>query len=138
MAKIDASSVPPQFSEDGGTTWLTVVCIKNWSLDGNTPSTEEETFCGKVTGLGEPGYTGTATAIGEFAPGVDAVSMEKMQSWWFNKTALKFMAESPDGTGTDFYVAGDAYITSFKPSFEVANSAAFDFGWTVSNTDIIK
>lgn len=132
MAKIDASSIPPEFSADGGTTWLTVVCIKNWSLDGTTPTTEEETFCGKVTGLGEPGYTGTATAIGEFAPDVDAVSMEMMQSWWFNKTALKFRAVS----GSDFYVAGDANITSFKPTFEVANSAAFDFGWTVTNIDI--
>jgi hypothetical protein len=135
MAKIDATSMPPEFSDDGGTTWQTAICIKNWSLDGTTPTTEEETFCGKVTGLGEPGYTGTATAIGEFAPDTDSVSMEQMQAWWFNKTALKFRVQG-GVAGADFYAAGDANITSFKPSFEVANSAAFDFGWTVTNIDI--
>lgn len=134
MAAIDAAGYPPTFSING-TDYLEVICIKNWSLDGTTATTEEETFCGKKTGLGIPSYTGTATAVGDWALDADQVSAELMQAWWANKTALTFKV-SIGASGVDLYAAGDAVITAFKLNFEVANSITFDFSWTVSNLDI--
>ena len=137
MAYIDSVNIPPQFSADNGVTWLTLVCTRDWSLTGDTPSTTEETYCGKVTGYGSPGYEGAASAIGEFAPGGTQVSMEMAQSWWFNKTALKFRAAYPNPAGTDFYAAGDTVLRSFNPTFgESGTSASFDIAWTISNLDI--
>lgn len=137
MATIDASLIPPQFSSDGGTTWLTGICVKDWNLNGETPSNTIDTFCGPIVGLGTPGYTeGAASMVGEFAPSASQVSMELMQTWWFNKTALKFRAAYPNPAGTDFYVFGDAKIKSFNPTFAVNDPTSFDASWSIENLDI--
>lgn len=138
MASIDATTVPLQFSDDSGTTWQTVICLRNWTLNGVTPVNEDETFCGKVTGLGTPSYTGSASAVGEFSPSSTQVSLEEMQDWWFNKKALLFRAMSPSDTGADFYVGGDARITEFSPTAEVSGSLSWDFSFVVTNTVIVK
>lgn len=138
---IDSVNIPPQFSADGGTTWLTLVCTKNWRLGGDTPITIEETYCGPQTGYGTPGYRdNSASATADIVPGSSAVSLEQAQTWWLNKTALKFRAQYPNaGTpGSDFYVAGDTVLHAFEVIFgESGTPVGFDISWSLANLDIV-
>lgn len=137
--RMDSTEFLPQFSSDGGTTWLTLICLEDWSLDGSTPTDEVDTLtCGKLFGLGAPGYTGNANAIADKTPSGTEVSAELAQSWWFNKTALKFRAQAPlTGTpGTDLYVASDARINAYSVSGTAGQYVRFTLGWTNENLDI--
>lgn len=135
--RIQSEDFLPQFSADGGTTWLTLICLEGYTLDGDTPVDEVDTLtCGKLFGLGSPGYTGSADAIADKTPSASEVSVELAQSWWFNKTALKFRAATPSPAGTDLFVASDARINSFSVTGSAGEYLRFSLGWTNENLDI--
>lgn len=137
--RMDSTEFVPEFSADGGTTWLTLICPTDWSFSGETPTTETDTLtCGKLTGLGSPGGSCSANAIADKTPAADEVSIEMVQSWWFNKTALKFRAQSPtSGTpGTDLYLAADTRLTSYSFDGSAGDYLKFSISWTLENMDI--
>lgn len=137
MAALDSVGIPIQISADSGTTWKTMICLTEWSLEGTVETTETETFCGKVTGLGTPSYTISTSAVADFAPSVSQVSLEDVQGWFLAKTSLKFKAEYPAGTGADYYRAGDVRFSGVTETLAVGESVAFDVSMVVTNLDLV-
>lgn len=135
MASVDSVAIPIQLSSDGGTTWKTMICLTEWSLEGTVETTETETFCGKVTGLGTPSYTISTSAVADLAPSASQVSLEDVQSWFLNKTSLKFKAVSP-ADGSDYYRAGDVRFSGVTETFAVGESVTFEVSMVVTNLDI--
>lgn len=131
MARLQSNNFPPEFSSDGGTTWKTLICVTDWDLTGDNETTEEQTFCGVITGVGSAGFSGSANAVADTAPSGAQVSNEDALSWFVNATLLKFRVQSP-GSGTpgiDFYVNFDTYVTSYAMNFTSAEVVKFSIGW---------
>lgn len=136
MAQLQAKNFPPEFSSDGGTTWKTLVCVTDWTLDGSNTINKEDTFCSQVVGVGTAGFTGSANAVCETAPSGTQVSYEDALSWFTNATAIKFRVQSPaSGTpGTEFYTNFDCYVTSLSQAFTVGEVVKFSIGWESTGT----
>ena len=132
MTPIEAGTLVPEFSSDGGTTWKTLVCVDNWTFNGESSTSESVTFCGTYVAAGSNKSTGSASAMSETAPTVSQLSHKDALDFWHNKTALKFRATA--GTaGADFYVEGDSTITSYTFKSEAQNVCFFDIAWTINN-----
>jgi hypothetical protein len=130
---ISAENMPPQFSSDAGTTWKTPVCIEDWSLDLATPTTETDTFCGKFTGLGVPGGSGSANCVASVTPAAGEVSVEDVLGWFVSKTNLTFRVQTPaSGTpGTDLYISGAANITGMTITGAAKDNVKYTMSWAI-------
>lgn len=128
---ISAETMPPQFSSDSGVTWKTLVCIEDWSLDLSTPTTENDTFCGKITGLGVPGGTGSANAVFSTTPAAGEASGEDVLGWFISKTNLQFRALTPSPAGTDFYLSAQANITGYTLTGAATDVVKVSVTWTL-------
>jgi len=131
MAYLQAKNYPPEFSSDSGTTWKTLICVSDWSLDGSNAVSKEETFCGQITGVGTPGMSGSANAACDTAPSGTQVSYKDALSWFAGSTLLQFRVQDPaSGTpGTNFYTKFDCYITSLQQTFAAGEVIKFSIGW---------
>lgn len=133
---IPAETMPPQFSADAGTTWLTPVCIDDWTFDGNTTTNEEETFCGKFTSVGAAGGTGTVNALASTTPAAGELSAEMALDWWVTKKSLLYRVQTPaSGTpGTDFYMNAPALITNFGINGNAGQNVHYTFTFATQGT----
>lgn len=136
VTTLSSELMPPQFSDDAGTTWQTLVCITDWTLTGATTTNETETFCGKFTSTGVPGMTGSANAVANITPTGTEVSLEEATSWWLGKTSLSFRVQYPgSGTpGTDFYIAATALITNITVTGTAGQDVNFSIDWSLQGT----
>lgn len=136
VTRISAADMPPQFSDDAGTTWQTLVCITDWTLNGATTTNETETFCGKFTSTGQPGMTGSANAVANVTPESTEVSMEEAVNWWVNKTSLTFRVQHPgSGTpGTNLFISGSALITNVTLTGTAGQDVNFSIDWAIQGT----
>lgn len=135
VTRISAELMPPQFSSDGGTTYKTLVCVTDWSLNGNTSTNDTDTFCGRFTSTGVASATGSANAVANTTPtALSEVSLEDAFGWWVNKTALKFRAQYPatGSPGTDFYAQGDAVITNVTVTGTAGQDVQFSLDWAIN------
>lgn len=137
MASLQSKNFPPEFSFDGGTTWLTLVCTQDWTHGTAVAVTEDETFCGVETGIGIAKGSGSANATCETAPSSSQVSYELCQTTCVAGTKIKFRIQSPaSGTpGTDFYTSYDCYLTAVNQTFATNEVVKFDIAW--SSTGVI-
>lgn len=132
VTRISAETMPPQFSDDSGTNWQTLVCITDWTLTGATTTNETETFCGKFTSSGVPGMTGSANAVASTTPtALTEVSIEEAVLWWNSKTALLFRVLTPSPGGTDLYISGAALITNVTITGTAGQDVNFSIDWAI-------
>jgi hypothetical protein len=137
MAAIQSVDWVPQFSDDGGTTWQTLVCPTSWTLSGSSEVTKTSTLtCGVLSAPGAFGLEGTADSISKADPDSDEVSVKQALEWANAGTALKFKASS-GVSGADLFLAGDAQISSVDITAEADNYVTFSIGWTIENIDIV-
>lgn len=137
MAAIQSSDFVPQFSDDGGTTWQTLICPTSWNADGSSEVTKTSTLtCGVLSAPGSFGYECSADAIADADPSGTEVSVKQVQEWATAGTALKFKASA--GTlGADLYMSGDSRISGLTVTSEADDYLKFSITWTVENLDIV-
>lgn len=132
--EIQSSLVPLEFSEDTGTTWLKVVCRKGNNFNYDVPTTEEETDCGPIIGVGVGKWGFDVEGALNATPGATELSFKKLLGWATANTKVMVRQQSPGtGTpGTDFYLSGSCYITNVKQTY--ATNAAITFSATIKGT----
>ena len=135
MAVLNAVSYPPEFSTDGS-TWKTLICVKDWTLSGTNTVNKEETFCAVYSAIGIPEMSGSANAVADTAPSSTQVSYEDALGWFAAGTLIYFRVQDPaSGTpGSNFYTSFTCYITSIEQSFAYAQKVGFSIGWDSTGT----
>ncbi len=118
---LQSNLVPINISSDGGSTYKAIVCKKSWTFNGDTSTTEEETDCGTLTGIGSNKWSFDFEAVMNTTPASSEFSTEDLLGFWVGQTALKVKAYYPITPGTDIYLQGDCYLTSFKINNQVGN-----------------
>ena len=137
MASIQSVDWVPQFSDDGGTTWQTLICPTSWTVSGSSEVTKTSTLtCGVLSAPGAFGVECTADAISSNSPTSTEVSVKQVLDWANAGTALKFKA-SAGTAGADLYLAGDSQISSVDITSEADNYLTFSIAWTVENIDLV-
>lgn len=115
VTTLQSNLVPLKISTDGGTTKKAIVCKKSWSFEGDTPTSEENTDCGVLLGLGSNKWGFPFEGVVNTTPtALSEQSAEDLLSIWHNQTLIKVYLDHPAAAGTDIYASGDAYITNFK------------------------
>ena len=80
-------------------TYKTLVCLRTSSVNTTVSVTEEETNCGKLTSIGEPGFTFSFDAICEVSPSASQATYEDCLAAIVNKTQVKVRFQNPTVTG---------------------------------------
>jgi hypothetical protein len=125
--ELKSTLVPLEFSEDDGTTWLTVVCRKTSDFNVDVNITEEETDCGTIVAPGTVKWGGNVEGVLNTAPTATQASWKKLLTWATSGTKILYRQQSPGtGTpGTDFYQSGECYISNLKQNYATANNIVF-------------
>jgi hypothetical protein len=120
------------------TTFKTLVCLRNSSVETTTTVSEEETNCGKLTSVAVPGFTFNFDAICQTAPGGSEASYEDCLSAIANSTEISVRLQNPTVTGssigTVYYHAAQAYITSLTLNQDASGGAYISFSGTIQST----
>jgi hypothetical protein len=100
--------------------------------------TEEETNCGKLTSIGEPGFTFSFDAICEVSPSGSQASYEDCLGAIVNKTKVKVRFQNPTVTGasigTLYYHESECFFTDLTLNQDAAGGAYINFSGTIQST----
>lgn len=122
---IQSNLVPIAVSTDD-ITYKSIVCKKAWNFNGDTTTTQDESDCGVHTGLGANKWTFDFTALINTTPnGATEVSAGTMLGYWSAQTLIYVKVLYPSPGGTNFYIQGPAYLTSFKLTNQVGSLQEF-------------
>jgi hypothetical protein len=115
-----------------------LVCMRNFSVNSELPTTSEETNCGTKTAVGNVSVTVDFDAICETVPtALTQISYEEMLAALNNKTLIGVKISSPSG-GTSYYHEFAAYVTSLSLSQEAGAYISFTGTLTSNgNMDIL-
>ena len=105
-------------------TYKNLVCMRNFSVNSELPTTSEETNCGTKTAVGNVSVTVDFDAICETAPSVSQISYEEMLAALNGKTLVAVKISSPSA-GTSYYHQFSAYVTSLSLSQEAGAYISF-------------
>lgn len=109
---IQANLVPFALSSDN-ITYKNVVCKKSWNFNGTTATNVEETDCGPLVGLGSNAFTFDFEMVLNTTPDSDQMSAKDVLALWNNQTSSYAKVLYPNPGGTNFFIQGSGYITSF-------------------------
>jgi hypothetical protein len=70
-------------------TYKTLVCLRTSSVNTTVTVTEDETNCGKLTSVGEPGFSFTFDAVCETSPTVSQATYKDCLTAITAKTKVK-------------------------------------------------
>lgn len=131
---VQSNLVPIYLSADSGSTYKSVVCKKSASFKGSTSTTEEETDCGILLGIGANKWSFDVEAIVNTTPASTEMSYEDILGYWQAQTALlvKYQYPTSGSPGADFYHQGTVYITDISQANSVGNLLSFTI--TLSGT----
>ena len=128
-----------------GTTnpFRTVVCAESSTFDITSETSERRTNCGVKTGISEPSFTATVTAVQEANPTSLQVSYAQLKAWVKSKTKLDFnynndadIANGLDqGEGIQNY--GSGYVTSLSASSSADADGLLTYDLTLSGTGVL-
>lgn len=122
---LQSNLVPFALSTDD-ITYKNVVCKKAWNFNGTTPTNVEETDCGPLIGLGTNTWTFDFEMVLNTTPnGATEMSAKEVLALWNNQTASYVKVLYPNPGGTNFYIQGGGYITSFVLQNTVGNLMTF-------------
>jgi len=119
-------------------SYKTLVCLRTSSVNTTVSVTEEETNCGKLTSIGEPGFTFSFDAICEVSPGASQATYEDCLAAIVNKTQVKVRFQNPTVTGasvgTLYYHQCDAFFTDLTLNQDAAGGSYINFSGTIQST----
>jgi hypothetical protein len=120
-----------KLSPDNGTSKYTLVCLEGHSYSGKRNKTKRDTQCGAIVSRGEPERTIQVTGVVNTTPaalaaGVGEASLELIQSWFENDTALTMYRQMPVATGDDFKQQGTVYIEELGDDVKVGEYMSFN------------
>lgn len=135
---IQSNLVPLLISSDD-ITYKSVVCKKAANFNGTTPTNVEQTDCGPMVGLGSNEWSVDIEGVLNTSPaGATEISAKELLSYWNNQTFVYIKLQYPVGVGTNFYIQGGGYISSYKQSMTTGQlvnfSATFSGNGTVDIT----
>lgn len=94
-----------------GSTYKSLICLRNSSVNTTMDATTEQTNCGVLTSPSEPQMTIDFDAICETAPTVSQISYKDLLTASVNKTLIAVRLQNPVVTGSS---AGAAYYHQFS------------------------
>lgn len=119
-------------------TYKTLVCLRTSSVNTTITVNEDETNCGKLTSVGEPGFSFSFDAVCETAPGGTQATYKDCLSAVVNKTKVLVRFQNPTVTGasigTVYYHQCEAYITDLTLNQDAAGGAYINFSGTITST----
>lgn len=126
-----------------GTTWRSLVCLRNSSVDTTNDVTQEQTNCGVLSAIGEPSMAINFDAICETAvvpTGVNAtISYKDLLTVIKDKTLVKVRVQSPvvpaSSLGAVYHHEFDAYLTSL--TMNQATAEFINFSGTFQSTGLL-
>jgi len=103
-----------EISTDSGATYKPLVCLQTVNLSTELPTTDEDTNCGRYTGLGIASQTVAIDAVCEAEPTISQVTYEDVIGWLFNRTLVTWRyrnaASGSLTAGAAFYNQGTGYF----------------------------
>jgi hypothetical protein len=144
MAQILGTNQKVEIDVTGlGTTWESLVCLRNSSVDTTNDVTSEQTNCGVLTAVGEPSMALNFDAICEtvvVSTGVNrTVSYKALLDAITNKTLIRVRLSSPVQTGSSmglfYHHEFSGYITSL--TLNQASGEFINFSGTVQSTGLL-
>lgn len=122
----------------GGSSYKTLVCLASSSVNTTLDTTTDQTNCGTLTSVGEPGVAISFDAVCEVAPSVSQVSYGSLLTASINKTLVTVRVQNPTVTGasvgTVYYHQFSAYVTSLTLTQATADFMKFSGTITSSGT----
>ena len=113
---VQSNLVPITLSTDSGTTYRAIVCKKGWTFNHETATTEEQTDCGTLIGLGSNSWSFDVDGIFSTDPGGSEIGAEELIDIAGAQTLVLVKAQYPtSGTpGANVYLQGSVYITNVQ------------------------
>jgi hypothetical protein len=122
----------------GGSSYKTLVCLASSSVNTTLDTTTDQTNCGTLTSVGEPGVAISFDAVCEVSPSVSQVSYGSLLTASINKTLVTVRVQNPTVTGasvgTVYYHQFSAYVTSLTLTQATADFMKFSGTITSSGT----
>ena len=82
----------------GGSSYKTLVCLASSSVNTTLDTTTDQTNCGTLTSVGEPGVAISFDAVCEVSPSVSQVSYGSLLTASINKTLVTVRVQNPTVT----------------------------------------
>jgi len=124
-----------------GSSYKNLVCLRNSSVEGTNSVSEEETNCGKLTSVANPGFTFSADAVCETAPTISQVSYKDLLTAFAASTLVAVRFQNPVVTGSSvgaaYYHQALCYITGLTLNQDAAGGAYINFTVTFQSTGVI-
>jgi hypothetical protein len=119
-------------------TYKTLVCLRTSSVNTTVTVTEDETNCGKLTSVGEPGFSFTFDAVCETSPTVSQATYKDCLTAITAKTKVKVRFQNPVVTGSSlgavYYHESEAFFTDLTLNQDAAGGAYVSFSGTIQST----
>jgi predicted secreted protein len=134
MAAIQGNDVNVQLSTDTGTTWKTLICETRSGVSMSRDTTSTQTKCSagtSVLGIGALSWSFSFDAVVDTDPSASQVTYADVLT--LMNAGTKVMGRIQYNTsGTEFYHAGDVYVTDL--SLDAATGETVQFSGTLSGT----
>jgi hypothetical protein len=138
MGQIQGSVQNIEIDVTGGSSYKTLVCLRTSSVNSTVTVNEDETNCGKLTSVGDPGFSFSFDAVCEVAPTITQVSYKDLLTATVNKTKITVRFQNPTvagaSIGTVYYHQCEAYITDLTLNQDAAGGAYVNFSGTIQST----
>ncbi len=135
MGQLQGKDINIYVRESGTTgSFLKLVCETSSGIDIATNTTTTVTKCASYTSTSEPTVTLNVDGVVETSPTGSEISFEQLLSYIVNGTLVDVKYESPVSSGTDFYVAGTAYLTALSLTAPAEGLASFTGTITITGT----
>ena len=119
-------------------SYKTLVCLRTSSVNTTVTVTEDETNCGKLTSVGEPGFSFSFDAVCEVTPTVSQASYKDCLTAITNKQKVKVRYQNPTVTGSSigaaYYHEAEAFFTDLTLNQDAAGGAYINFSGTIQST----
>jgi hypothetical protein len=119
-------------------SYKTLVCLRTSSVNTTVTVTEDETNCGKLTSVGEPGFSFTFDAVCETSPTVSQATYKDCLAAITAKTKVKVRFQNPVVTGSSlgavYYHESEAFFTDLTLNQDAAGGAYVSFSGTIQST----
>lgn len=128
MKNTQANTIPIQVSDDGGTTWKTIVCISDHSLAMSLAVNKVNTQCGTAVGVGLLEFNPDFSAVSNITPGANEIGIKELTNYMIAETVLKYRIQNNGTTGSAgsfFYLSGSCMVTAAKLTETVGDVEKF-------------
>jgi len=112
-------------STDAGVTWKNIVCKKAANFNGSLPTNVDDTDCGPAVGVGSPAFTFDFEGAVNTTPNSSEISAKALLAIFQAAQLVQIRIMFPNPGGTDFYVSGEGYLTTYNVALATGNVANF-------------